>query len=84
MQRARFEIVESSSQKLVIRDLGPWDQHPTVTNDAEGVVERLVAVFGRLGGRQLFYFDSLGDLDEIVIRDGKFAGFRPGPHRRSP
>jgi hypothetical protein len=40
---AGFEIVgdESNGEALVIRDVGPWDQHKTVTNDAEWVVRNL-------------------------------------------
>lgn len=62
--------------RLVIRDLGPWDRHPTVTNDAESVVRELEPI---LSGRRLFYYDSTGQLDELVIRDGHFAGFKAGP-----
>lgn len=85
MRKARFTIVEDDflgEHPLIIRDVGPWDKHPTVTSDVEGVVERLVAQ-GRLPeGRRLFYYDSEDFLDEILVKDGKFAGFAPGPNRR--
>jgi hypothetical protein len=55
---------------------GHGNRHPTVTNDAEYVVEQLAA---RLGDRLLLYFDSEGDLDQLVVRNGKFAGFAPAP-----
>ena len=74
---ANFQIVKRDEGSLTIRDLGPWDEHPTVTNDAEGVVERLVAAGELPEGRRLFYYDSCGDLDEIVVKRGKFADFRP-------
>lgn len=81
----RVPIAESGFRdgSLVIRDVGPWDHHPTVTNDAEYVVSELVERGMLPGGRRLFYYDSDGNLDEIVVRDGKFAGFRPGPLRQA-
>ena len=66
-------------QPLVIEDCGPWDRHPTVTNDAEWVVADLVAAGLLPPGRRLFYYDSEGAMDEILVRDGRFAGFDPGP-----
>ena len=81
MRHARYVILEDDflqEEPLVIRDVGPWDQHPSVTNDAEAVVEDLVRS-GRLPeGRRLFYYDSEGQRDEIKIKDGRFAGFAPG------
>lgn len=80
-RQANYEIVEdrhASGGPLVIRDLGPWDRHPSVTNAAEEVVVRLVESGELHGGQRLFYYDSEGDLDEIVVRAGQFAGFRTG------
>lgn len=76
--RARFEVVSEDAEKLVIMDVGPWTAHPTVTNDAEAVVEELAPT---LKGRRLLYYDSDGDLDELMVKDGKFEGFFPGPGR---
>ena len=78
MRTANFAIVEDSQDRVVLKDLGPWDKHPTITNDAEGVVERLAPM---LKGRRLFYYDSEGELDELAVDAhlGTFAGFRPGP-----
>ena len=79
----RYSIIRDEGTKpLLIRDLGPWDKHMSITNGAEDVVRRLVAA-GRLPeGRRLFYYDSEGQLDEILVKDGKFAGFAPGPMRK--
>jgi hypothetical protein len=66
-------------QPLIIRDAGPWNKFLTVTNAAEEVVEDLVRAQRLPNGRRLLYFDSYGQLDEIVVRDGKFAGFKRGP-----
>jgi len=68
---------------LVIKDVGPWDQHPTVTNDAENVVQSLVAQGYLPGGRRLLYYDSDGRLDELLVKDGQFVGFAPGPEAKA-
>lgn len=70
--RAHFRVIEETPKAVLIRDIGPWNLHPTVTNDAEAVVDYLLPL---LKGRRLFYFDSEGDLDELLVRDGKFSGF---------
>lgn len=80
MNPARYIVVQESflgDGPVVIRDVGPWDRHATVTNDAEAVVEDLVRT-GRLGPNgRLLYFDSDGQLDAILVKDGRFAGFVP-------
>jgi hypothetical protein len=76
MNHANFSIVGEGTDRLLIRDEGPWDKHPSITNDAEWVVEELAC---RLFGRRLFYIDSDSQTDELVVKDGRFAGFRPGP-----
>lgn len=65
---------------VTIRDIGPWDKHLTVANDAEQVVAAVVAT-GRLDrGERLFYIDSTGALDELLITEERaFGGFAPGP-----
>jgi len=76
-RKAEYIVVEAESkpgEPLVIKDLHP-SGHPTVTNDAEGVVEELVAS-GRLRPFQrLLYYDTEGRLDELLVLDGRFAGF---------
>jgi len=72
---ARYDIVRKTPRALVIRDLGPWNRHKTITNDAEWVVETLEPI---REGRRLIYVDSEGQIDELVVKDGKFAGFSPG------
>lgn len=86
--RANYEIVPKSETPssllamgltLVIRDLGPWDRYPTVTNDVEKVVRELVD-FGYLEPTaRLFYWDSDGRLDQILVVGGQFYGFKAGP-----
>jgi len=74
MREARFVIKLETKEMVLIKDIGPWDTHPTVTNDAERVVEYLAPM---LNGRRLECIDSEGDRDELVVKDGKFAGFAP-------
>jgi hypothetical protein len=70
--------VSLDAEKVVIRDEGPWNRHMTVTNDASWVVGEIAP---KLNGRRLFYFDSEGQYDELVVVDGKFSRFAPGPSR---
>lgn len=79
--QSRYEIVSNTpGSTLVIRDIGHMD-HRSVTNDAENVVADLLRSGFLPAGRRLFYYDSQGQLDEMLIRDGKFAGFAPGPRK---
>lgn len=75
-RKANYEVVSDHDDMLIIRDLGPWDKHPTVTNDAEQVVKDLAP---RLGARRLLYVDSENQMDELVVKDGRFVGFKPVP-----
>ena len=74
MNRPNFIIESETEDCLLIRDIGPWDHHPSVTNAAEEVVEELAP---HLHGRRLEYIDSDGQRDQLLVRDGKFAGFAP-------
>ena len=78
MREAQYIIVQDDHLKekpLVIKDIGPWNRHLTVTNDAENVVQRLERQGHLPVSRRLFYYDSEGELSEILVRDGFFAGF---------
>ena len=73
MSHASFTIVSDTANHLLIRDEGPWDKYPTITNDADWVVSQL---WTRLFGRMLLYIDSNGDIDQLLVRNGVFVGFR--------
>lgn len=76
--RANFRYVAVDNfldDVVIIRDVGPWDKHKTVTNDAEDVVRRIMAEYPKT--KRIFYYDSNGDKDELKIEGGKFAGFAP-------
>ncbi len=71
-EKANYVIIRDDDEALVITDVGPWNRHLTITNDAERVVEELRT---NLKGRRLQYYDSEGELGELRVVDGKFAGF---------
>lgn len=79
MAPANFEVVESETtdECLVIRDIGPWERHKTVTNDVEDVVALLAREYVLKPGQRLEYYDSEGQRDQIFVSDGRFAGFGP-------
>lgn len=64
---------------VVLRDIGPHDQFKTITNAADEVVSELWRAGKLKNGQRLFYFDSMGDLDELVIEGGRFVDFKVGP-----
>ena len=65
---------------VVIRDEGPHDVFPTVTNDVEWVVQQLRLDGALPPGKRLFYYDSESELDEIVLTPaGEFNRFAPAP-----
>jgi hypothetical protein len=72
--KPNYVVVEDTPEVLCIRDVGPWDRHQTITNGAEEVVAELAS---RLGSRRLEYYDSEGIRDQLLVKDGKFAGFVP-------
>jgi hypothetical protein len=71
--QSNYLIVDDTPENLTIRDIGPWDQFQTITNNAEGVVEELAP---QLKGRRLLYIDSGGSKDELLVKDGQFDGFK--------
>ena len=84
MNRSKYVIVGNDyaqEEPLVINDVGR--DAKSVTDDAENVVADLVRQGHLPKGRRLLYYDSTGQLDEIKVQDGKFAGFAPGPRRNS-
>lgn len=71
-RHASFRIVKDTDKLLCIEDIGDHSKQLTITNDAEHVVEVLAE---RVGDRRLEYYDSQGDVCQLVIKDGKFGGF---------
>lgn len=81
--RANYSIVDSESNEttLTIKDEGPWDQFKSVTNAVELVVKELTAGGKLTNGKTLYYYDSLGQKDQIVHKDGHFVTFQVGTER---
>jgi len=85
MSEAHYTLVDTAIGDCVcIRDLGPWDQYKTITNDAETVVLELVENGELPDDKRLFYYDSYGQLDEILHEKGKFKGIIAGPRKDQP
>lgn len=77
MNHANFRIIDVSEEALLISDEGPWEDYRTVTNDVDWVVAHL-CYMGYLKGKQrLFYYDSEGEIAEIVFGEGRFIKFIP-------
>jgi hypothetical protein len=77
MAHAAFTIEKEMPDYIFILDTGPWDQHRTITNDPEWVIETL-ANDHALGDRRLFYKDSEGQIDELLHAAGRFTGYKAG------
>lgn len=72
---AEFTVETADDSMILIRDVG---RGKSVTNDAENVVAQMVTTYGT--GRRLFYRDTTGRVDELLIDErGRFAGFKAGP-----
>lgn len=70
---ANYEIFGTGPGLVILRDLGPWSVHLTITNDAERVVREVAAKYP---GRKIIYYDSEGDLTELIVKDGEFGGLK--------
>lgn len=77
MNLPNYEIVADSSQSLILRDVGPWDRHPTITNGINQLLPVLIQRGILNNDKRLFYYDSEGDFGELLHRDGEFLGFKP-------
>ena len=75
-KRSNYKIASSDCSTVILRDVGPHDKYLTVTNDAENVV-RDIHRKGLLSSSQdLYYFDTEGELTELIYENGKFSRFR--------
>lgn len=72
-----YSITNMDESKIVLHDMCNGQQL-SVTNGAEYVIENLDHL-GLLANRRVFYYDTEGQLDELLVRNGRFAGFAPGP-----
>ena len=72
MRLPNYETVDMNDTRILLRDVGPWDRYPTITNAAEELVAHFASV---LAGRRLEYIDSEDNLTELRVKDGQFVGF---------
>lgn len=72
MLRASYQLVYADNFMIYLRD---ENRMMTVTNDAEAVIADLDAAV-TIGGRRVFYKDSMGDISELVVKNGIFDGFK--------
>jgi len=71
MARARYDVVSITPEIVTVQDEnGPV----SVTNDAETVVREVAEQYP---GKRIWYFDSDGNLDELLHDNGVFKGFAP-------
>ncbi len=71
--RSEYSVLDLNSRtgSITIKDLnGPV----SVTNDAERVVEAILKAHGNL---RIFYYDSMGNRDELCHDGKRFTGFAP-------
>ena len=84
MNHASFMITKTGANFVLIKDMGPWSGRPTITNDAEWVVEHLQAKGALSIHQRLFYLDSEGQEAELVFGPDGFIRFEPGSHAEVP
>lgn len=69
--RAIYRVVSVTPDIITIRDL---DDGRSVTNDAERIVAKLIAEWGN---KRILYYDTMGNLDELLHEAGVFKGYAP-------
>lgn len=74
MSGASYAVEKVTAAHVIIRDENRRG-YQSVTNAAEDVVRELAALYP---GRRIFYYDTMGRLDELVHEGGTFVGFAPG------
>jgi hypothetical protein len=76
MIRARYSIAIQDASIVTLVGSG---EGKSITNDAENVIEDLCRLgFFELCPRfRVIYLDTSGVWDELLVHDGKFAGFQP-------
>lgn len=75
--KSNYEIVSQSKDFVVLRDIGPWDHYMTITNNADDIVADLFKTGMLTVNKRLLYYDSENNLDEILLTNKQFAGFKP-------
>lgn len=79
MRSALYRIVSSNEHSITLQDCGDHRHNLTITNDAEGVIQRLAEGGHLAGGRRVLYHNSMGLLSELLHDGERFAGFECDP-----
>lgn len=78
MARATYSVLRVTDEVVTLEDL---DGRVSVTNDAEAVVEEVLKAHGAHTAagelRRIHYYDTMGNLDELVHDGHHFTGFAP-------
>lgn len=72
LSEADYKVIQVTAERIVIVDL---DTGPSVTNEAERVIDDLLHEHGYLPERRYFYRDTMGVFDELVLESGRFSRF---------
>ena len=73
---AKYIVICTKKEFVLIKDVGPWDKFLTVTNAAESVIQELWANGILHFQPRLFYVDTDEQIDELRYSiDGKKAYF---------
>lgn len=72
--KATFELLLTTDTLVLLVDL---DQGASVTNDADAAVRLVSRAIGGIWRRRVYYRDTLGSFNELVITHECFTGFKP-------
>lgn len=77
MKSANYEITSVNDFLVLLRDL---DNGVTITNSAyEVILDLEMKLPNGIGRKKVYYKDTAGQIDELVVKDGHFDGFAPCP-----
>jgi len=63
---ANYEILESNDDYILLRDLGPWDEYPTITNSVGEVLRSLAgSLIAQKKDKLLYYIEDDGECTRI-------------------
>lgn len=72
MNHADWNVTNVTDNQVHIVDIDIGNK--SVTNDAENVCEKLYKQYGNL---RFTYLDTIGNVDELIHKKGKFIKFKP-------
>lgn len=75
MRTPNYKVIESNEDRVVLQDLGPWDEYPTITNAVEAVLQQIAGMLlvKPHNGPNIYYIDSEGECTRILWEGGPQA-----------